>query len=228
MKQIILSGILALAASTAAHGQNQILQQINDIKAQSDTYYWSQYAHVNADSARYNATKWILMDINDGRNEDKLVTLDEIIKHVKHIKMQRGSVTRDFAYIRKSDVPGSGAKQPDGNMSEPPKPKLQQEPQPFVPDMFTQRIMQQKTFKAVYNFLRSQKAEGKIAMFGPLKEVDDFSSLQLIVFDLSSQEVITVLSPVTQGDTRINLTTGGDDALGNYPEDMVAVIYFIK
>lgn len=220
--------MLALLCSNSTSAQNQILQQINSIKEQSDVYFWSQYAHINPDSARINATRWILIDINDQRPEDNQLSYDDIAGKLKHIKMLRGNVTRNFTYIKKSEVGQTNGIRPQGDMIDNPSPTPQPEPSRFVPDMFIQRILQYKNFKSVYNFLRTQKADGKIAMFGPLSDVDDYSSLDLIVFDLKSEEVITVLSGAVPPGRRTNLTTGMEDSLDNYPEDMVAVIYYIK
>lgn len=217
--------MLALLSCNGALAQNQMLQQINTIKEQSDIYFWSQYAHSNPDSARVNATRWILLDINDKRPEDNQLSFDDIAGKVKHIKMLRGNVTRNFTYIKKSEL---GEITPPDTIIDNPDPNPQPEPLRFVPDMFIQRIFQYKYFKSVYKFLRAQKAEGKIMMFGPLTDVDDYSSLDLIVFDLESQEVITVLSGAVPPGRRTNLTTGTEDSLDNYPEDKVAVIYYIK
>ena len=99
----------------------------------------------------------------------------------------------------------------------------------FVPDMFVQRIMEQKKFQSVHRYLRALKADGQVRMFGPLSQVaDDYSSLDLILFDKTSEEIITLLSGVNASGVRINLTTGKADSLDNYPEDMVAVIWYIK
>ena len=80
----------------------------------------------------------------------------------------------------------------------------------------------------VYKFLANEKLQGRILQFGPLKDVEDYSSFDLILFDLKSQELVTVLSAATQGSKRINQTNGNIDTLENYPEDMVAVIWYIK
>jgi hypothetical protein len=101
-------------------------------------------------------------------------------------------------------------------------------PRDFVPDMFVQGIMRQKTFQKLYRYLRALKADGQIRMFGALSEVDDYGSLCLIIIDNKSQEIVTVLSAATQDGSRTNLTTGLADSLDNYPKQMTAVIYYIK
>ena len=97
-----------------------------------------------------------------------------------------------------------------------------------MPDAFTQKIIERKTFNSIYQYLRALKAGKQILLFGPLKDVSDYTELHLIVFDIHTQQVITILSPLTQNQTRVNLLTGVTDSLENYPQDMVAVIWYMK
>ena len=72
------------------------------------------------------------------------------------------------------------------------------------------------------------QAQGQILQFGKLKDVEDYSSLDLILFDMQSQQIITMLSPVTASGNRTNVVTGTEDSLDNYPNNMTAVIWYIK
>ena len=76
--------------------------------------------------------------------------------------------------------------------------------------------------------MKEQKTLGQILQFGPLKDVEEYGSLDLILFDLESKELISILSQETGVNKRMNLMTGMPDSLDNYPEDMVAVIWYIK
>ena len=80
----------------------------------------------------------------------------------------------------------------------------------------------------VYKLLKSQQAQGLILQFGKLKDVDDYNSLDLILFDMQSQEIITMLSPITAYGSRMNAVNGTEDSLDNYPTNMTAVIWYIK
>lgn len=224
MKKIIITILFFVSAIPIVRGQNQILQKINDIKSQSNLYFWSQYAHPNADTARINATRWLLIEINGKRSEDEEIPLEDVAGKIKHIKMERGGVIRDFAYIAKADI---------GNVSETGISDSQSKvvnfvQDKFVPELFVQKIIEQNSFQAVYNYLKGQKAEGTILQFGALKDIDDYSSLDLILFDLNSKCVISILSGTTSGGGRINMMTGMPDSLENYPEEMTAVIWYIK
>ena len=72
------------------------------------------------------------------------------------------------------------------------------------------------------------KSQGEILQFGKLKEIEDYSSLDLILFDMQSQKIISMLSSATESGTRTNLVNGTMDSLDNYPTSMTAVIWYIK
>ncbi len=72
------------------------------------------------------------------------------------------------------------------------------------------------------------KSEGQILQFGKLKDVEDYSSFELILFDMQSQEIITMLSPANNLGKRTNMVSGVEDSLENYPMNMTAVIWYIK
>ena len=98
----------------------------------------------------------------------------------------------------------------------------------FVPDAFTMRIKETNDFMTVYKLLKSLQAQGEILQFGKLKDVDDYSSFDLILFNMSSQEVITLLSQETSPGVRKNMITGLDDSLKNYDTGTTAVIWYVK
>lgn len=226
MKRLLATSLLTVLTVYAVCGQSVIKEKINTIKKQSDIYFYDQYAHSNADTARVKATEWVLLSVNNGRTPDQELTYEAVAPYVKHLVMTSGGVTRDFAYVKKSDLPANTAITPTPQPS--PTPRPVPAPERFVPDMFVQKLMEQKNFQSVHRYLRALMADGQVRMFGPLSQVEDNSSLDLIVFDLNTQQIITLLSPVTAGGTRVNLTTGAADSLDNYPEDMVAVIWYIK
>ena len=72
------------------------------------------------------------------------------------------------------------------------------------------------------------QSQGQILQFGKLKDVKDYSSFDLILFDMHSQEIVTMLSPVTASGNRMNVVDGFEDSLDNYPTNMTAVIWYIK
>ena len=88
--------------------------------------------------------------------------------------------------------------------------------------------METKDFMNIYKLLKSLQAQGQVLQFGKLKDVEDYSSFDLILFDMQSQEVITMLSPVNASGYRTNMVNGGEDSLDNYPTQMTAVIWYIK
>lgn len=246
MKQLVMFVLVLIAAPMTVFGQNTILQKINAIKSQDNAYFWYEFTHPVADSAVYNATRFVLNEINFEKDDDEKLSMEEIMPYVKSIKMDRGSLKRAFVYVEKSNLPSktggilsahtpsvTSSRQistmaPVTQMQGPVNQSAVAPVQAFVPDVFVQQIMQQKDFYKVYNFLKGQKASGQILQFGPLKDVEDYSSLDLILFDMQSREVLGVLSPITQGNTRVNLVTGAADSMDNYPEDMLLVMWYIK
>lgn len=237
MKKSFITIIIGTVLYSVNMQGQTILEKINTIKSQGDVYLYSEFTHPDGDMAVENASKWLLNQVNDGQEGPE--TLEGLKPYVKNIKMNRGSLIRAFVYVKKSELPLLYGKRQntakvnnDGvvdikNMDEL-QPTLRPVPKAFVPDIFIQQIQQQKTFMNVYKFLANEKLQGRILQFGPLKDVEDYSSFDLILFDLKSQELVTVLSAVTQGSKRINQTNGNIDTLENYPEDMVAVIWYIK
>lgn len=229
-KSVIITIALLHLGAICIQGQT-ILEKINAIKSQSDIYLWDEYTHPDADTAVVNATKWLLKQVNDGKDGPE--TLTGLLKYTKNIKMNRGALTRAFVYVKKSELPILyGVRQNTNKTIDNPDDKKviidTPEPKAFVPDIFIQKLQQQRTFTNVYKFLQDEKKQGRILQFGALKDVEDYDSFDLILFDLSSQELITFLSPVLQNGQRINQASGVTDSLDNYPEDMVAVIWYIK
>lgn len=232
MNKVVTIIVFLFISCDIAYSQT-VLDKINSIK-QNDDYLWDEYTHNEVDSAITKASVWLLNQINDG--QDGPMTLETISPFIKNIKMNRGGLTRAFVYIRKKDVPVlyGMPQQSDIDDSEGTEQFSDVDEnagvntKAFVPDVYVQRIMQQKNFSNVYKFLAEEKKQGQILQFGALKDIEDYSSFDLILFDLNSQEVLTVLSPVTNQNKRINLVNGTIDSLDNYPEDIVAVIWYIK
>ena len=238
MNKIIASIIVALACITPVRAQNKttLLQRMNEIKSQNDIYFWGQYTHPNADTAKIGATKRLLLEVNLNRSDEAQVMVDEIIPHASYINIDRGNLKQIFVYIKKTDAIAIGSKKSNTEPAIISNSKIAVYEQPatspvrrtFVPDAFVQRVMETKDFINVYKLLKSLQAQGQILQFGKLKDVGDYNSLDLILFDMQSQQVITMLSPVTASGQRTNVVDGTDDSLDNYPTNMTAVIWYIK
>lgn len=234
-----------------AQNKSTLLQQINEIKSQNELYYWDQYTCPNADSSKYNATKRMLLEINENLSDGQKMSVEQAMPHTKYINIDRGYLKQCFAYMKKSDLANLTNLTNGGVVSTPVivsaptnnttvtvgvpvntapaiSPVMLPTPRQFVPEAFVTRIMETKYFMDVYKLLKSLQAQGQVLQFGSLKDVDDYSSLDLILFDLKSQEVVTLLSPVTPSGNRINLVEGSEDSLRDYPTEMLAVIWYIK
>ncbi len=245
---IIIIGLFLCLMSASGQGSAVLKKRINEIKQQNDLYYWNQYTGYNADTAKVNATKWLLLEINSNRQGNEILTVEEAMTRAKYISIDRGNAVQYFVYIAKAEadvlkrsgsaVVANEVLAPSGvesSANDAPIVTQVAEPQPvvgvtrhFVPDAFVQRIMETERFMDVYQLLKSLQAQGTVLMFGKLRDVEDYSSLDLILFDMKSQEIVTLLSAETSPGVRTNLVSGNDDTLNNYPTEMTAVIWYIK
>lgn len=233
MRRIVIAivAVIVCVLSVGAQNRTTLIQRINEIKSQNDIYSWDQYTHPNADTAKIGATKRLLIDVNGDRSETAQLTVEEVMPHARYINIDRGSLKQVFVYIKKTDaaaISGGSSSKPITDvavMTPAVTPPVQRS---FVPDAFVQRIMETKDFTNIYKLLKSLQSQGQVLQFGKLKDVEDYSSLDLILFDMQSQEVITMLSPVTASGNRTNVVNGAEDSLDNYPTNMTAVIWYIK
>ena len=232
---VIVIGVL----TSVAQDKSSLLQRINEIKSQSDVYYWDQYTHPDVDTSKVNSTKRLLLHINVNRGDNGL-SAEDVKPYARYILIDRGNLKQYFAYIKKDEADAINRSSTsahtsgtpvvgvpvNGTVSKAVQPTST--PKPFVPDAFVQRIMEPKTFMNVHKLLKSMQSLGQVLQFGKLKDVEDYSSLDLILFDMQTQEIVTMLSPVTTSGNRINLVNGMEDSLDNYPRNMTAVIWYIK
>ncbi len=239
MSRFLITIIVFLFSVLQVSAQNKslLLERMNEIKSQTEVYYWDQYTHPDADTAKVNATKRLLIDLNINRDETSQLSVQDVMPYASYINIDRGNLKQYFVYIKKADavsiVAGSSNsllvsnpsfnQQPVGNLD-----NVASTQHSFVPEAFVQRIVDTKSFMDVYKLLKSLQSQGQIMGFGSLKDVKDYSSLSLILFDLQSQQLITLLSPVTATGKRINIVNGWEDSLDNYPSNMTAVIWYMK
>lgn len=245
----LLTAFVLYASLAVAQDKQLIIQKINDIKTKSHIYYWYQYAHTDAETAKANAIKYLINEMNYGLEEKKYHE-DIIIPYLKSVNINRGQSVQYLVYIKKKDADDlANGLTPDlenetaqypthsentSRTTSAPSatpPATVQAPAAttrFVPDAFVQRIMETENFIDVYKLLKYMKSQGEILQFGKLKDIEDYSSLDLILFDMQSQKIISMLSSATETGTRTNLVNGTTDSLDNYPTSMTAVIWYIK
>ena len=236
---ILFLAIMTGFSFACAQSRTTLLQHINDIKNQTDVYFWNQYTCPDADSAKVNATRRLLIDVNLNRSEQDKVTIQELMARTGYINMDRGNLKQCFAYIKRDEAALLKSGMPTAPAVSQPAPvapastytpPVAERPaaRAFIPEAFVQRVMATRYFLDVYKLLKDLKAEGQILQFGKLRDVEDYSSFELILFDMQSQEVITMLSPANKAGKRTNMVNGTEDSLDNYPMSMTAVIWYIK
>lgn len=238
MNRIVTSIVVAVlyVLSVSAQNKSTLVQRINEIKNQTEVYFWDQATYPNADSAKIVATRRLLLDVNLNRSETAQLSVEEVMPHASYINIDRGNLKQYFVYIKKTDAIAIGGGTASLSAPNTPivgvpvntptvTPPVQRS---FVPDAFVQRIMETKDFVNIYKLLKSLQMQGQILQFGKLKDVEDYSSLDLILFDMQSQQIVTMLSPVNASGNRTNVVNGTEDSLDNYPTNMTAVIWYIK
>ena len=249
MRRFFITFVIALVSCigiSAQTNQASLLKRANEIKSQNDIYFWNQYTHPDLDTARIRATNYVLLEVNNERSASSQLTVNDLMPHTQFITITRGNKKQVFAYIRKDDaaaIPVGGGTAaihaPVINQSPVVSPTPVTTPAPvtnptsyvprsFIPDAFVQRIVDVSDFAAVCRLLTSMKADGQVLQFGKLRDVDDYSSFDLILFDKQTQKVITLLSGTDNYGVRTNLLTGYADALGNYPTATTAAIWYVK
>ena len=240
MKRYIvwLAYIMCFLAVNAQNANRQsLIERINKIKSQTDTYLWDQFTHTDLDTAKVGSAKRLLMHVETEIGENAGVSLDDVLRCGGFIKIDRGNLKQFFAYISKEDAHRikSGTPPKNENVNEAfqqivgiTKENNTTVEKNYVADAFTQRIYEVRTFSNVYKLLKSMQGNGQILQFGKLRDVEDYSSFDLILFDMKSEDIVTILSGETGNGTRTNLLDGKADSLENYPKELTAVIWYIK
>ena len=225
MRRCIAILIVSLFGTIMLYAQTP-LERMNSIKM-SDEYIWDEYTHPSADTATVGAIQRLLLyiEVPEGRT----LTEDDIRSQVKFIKIKRSNLTRMFAYIKKEDVKnilGVDVKQKSRVEEIPTEVDSVMSDPIFEPTPIAEEVMRQSDFYAVYKYIENQKLDGKISSYGALKDTQDIGTLNLVIFDKQTQRAVCVLSPVTTGESRINLVSGNTDALVNYEDGNHIAIWF--
>ena len=244
---VIICVIADCTSLSAQTGRNQsLVSLINSIKSQSDLYFWDQYTHPNADTAKVGAIKRMKLCIEAEVSEAEYSAVADIDPYVECVSIDRGSLKQIFAYIDKktarsilsgtvpqkvekgdNDERNTGVLEKSEDSTQKTT-KSDPLPKKYVPDAFILRLFEAKTFSNVYKLLKSMTSTGQVLQFGKLKDVDDYTSFDLILFDMNSHEIISILSAENTAGTRTNMILGTPDSLSNYPQNMTAVIWYIK
>ncbi len=250
MRRYFITIVIALVSCVYIHAQTSqtsLLKRANEIKSQNDIYFWNQYTHPDNDTARIRATNYVLLEVNNERDANSQLSINDLMPYTQYITITRGNKKQVFAYIRKDEaaaIRAGGLPMPGPVPVTSPTPvhnpaivtnptpvtiPTPNVPRSFVPDAFVQRIVDTADFTAICRLLTTLKADGQVLQFGKLRDVEDYSSFDLILFDKQTQKVITLLSGTSgNGGMRTNLVTGYADALTNYPTATTAAIWFVK
>ena len=198
-RSVVIFSFLSCAVFLNAQS---IIQKVNDIKLSED-YIWAQYAHPSPDTALVKAIEWLTLDIENIyglRNDALLVPL------IKHINLKGNEITRAFVYIKKTDIRLTNTAVDKKEVAKP----------IFVPDALTTELMTLKDIYAALKCLENGISKGTVIRYGSPKDVDSTDDKHLVLFSKDDLAPICVLSPVTTGSQRRNLTNGETDSLDNH------------
>lgn len=186
---------------TLANAQG-LIQKVNAIK-ESDDYIWEQYAHTSEDTALVKAIEWLTIDVD--KLEHIKVTAEELKPYVKHILLKGKAKVRAFVYMKKSDA-SAAIKAIKGQKAK----------STYKPDSLTLELLALKDIYAAHLYFEKGLKSGSIGQYGSPKNTDNIDDKHLILFNQDNLAPILVLSPVTEGERRINLLTGQDDSFNRH------------
>ena len=101
---IVLFAIIICCNSSFSQNKTTLFQRMNDIKNQTDIYFWDQATYLHADTAKRVATERLLLTINLDRSESNQLSVEEVMPFANYINIDRGEKKQCFAYIKKADA----------------------------------------------------------------------------------------------------------------------------
>lgn len=223
----LLIGLIAMATAVTAQRQSP-LELMNSIKASND-YLWEEYTHPQADSAALFVLERLLLgDFPDSCT----ITVEQLRPHTKTIRINRGKLTRVFAYIAKKDArqlvhaTQQQATAVTTDNPQTPMAKPEPTPPPFVADPLARVLMEKTSLTAVYNHLTTLRQQGDIGGCGPMKSTTQPARCRLAIFSRDSQTIVCVLSAEDAQGCRINLVTGQKDSFDHYEDGQHLAIWY--
>lgn len=238
MAKRIIIFIQSLLITVFCGAQNTAMQQINEIKSQSDTYIYAESTSQTWEEALDNAKYLLGVEI-----ETWVKTLDtppadgyvaEAQKHIYHLQSMRGDRYRAFVYVKKADIAACEnaaqlvvvpIKEQQTNVQEvttpSPEPVAaapQEIRQPenipsYFPTEFEKEIMSVTDANDIGTFIKRLKSEGKIINHGKYKDMPIDINCYLFVYN-REMEIPAYLHK--QGSNYTNLKTGRQDHVTNY------------
>lgn len=245
--RIILVSLLTAFFSPASFAQD-VVEKINEIKLDVDNYLYAESTVETEAKARDFADALLISNINDYFEQEepsrKFSPAD--VANFKYLTMKRGSNIRVFVYIRKADLGLSSsdvqASRASESRAQKTTPKRETSgaasastsaPEYSKPSTRGITRPQQEVIEEIMKAQDMQSARKLLALFTTMRRVEssgvvadcpDFNSCFWIIGNPESG-VATVLSPVTSGESRVNLKTGQSDSLENYHG--VPVLWFV-
>lgn len=233
-KLIFTLGVVLLCADFYAQGE---MQNINEIKKQTETYLYAESTSVTWQDALDNAKLLLGVEIESWakqQNEPADTYVAEAQKHIYEIKSMRGDRYRAFVYVKKTDVfslsNNSSANLVANKDNEQPansdiNKKLEEDfstlnltpwhndTSVYEATEFEQEIMSISDANNIGMYIKRLKEDGRVNQYGKYKDMPQNTNCYLFVYN---RDLVIVAHLHKQGLEYINIKTGEPDYMTNY------------
>lgn len=231
--------LLALLVSSAycmLHAQDDFVTRMNEIKM-SGEYYTAHNRAGTEEEAFEKCVKDIIVLLPPGQ-------YDEAFVRKNALRLTKpGSPCRVFVYLKKGAAPQKKTDmsqqikfkrdfQPEETEDHyeikpkpvtpkpvSPKPEISSPPTTNADKSLLSRIVNdiqsRPTINNAYNSFKAKKDLGMVSAFGLLNRVSNSDDVYIVIYDATTQELISILSPIQDG-SRKNLITDTQDSFSNY------------
>lgn len=234
MRKLILA-LLVSSACYMVHAQNDFVTRMNEIKM-SGEYYTAHNRADTEEAAFEKCVKDIMMQLPPG-------IYDEAFVRKNAMRLTKpGGPCRVFAYLKKGTAPQKKEEmsqivfkrdlqleeaedsheikpRPDTPKPIAPKPEIKKAPTANADKSLLTRIVNdiqsRPTINNAYNSFNAKKDLGMVSAFGLLNSVSNTDNVYIVIYDATTQELISILSPIQNG-SRKNLITDTQDSFSNY------------
>jgi len=234
MRKLILA-LLVSSACYMVHAQNDFVTRMNEIKM-SGEYYTAHNRADTEEAAFEKCVKDIMVQLPPG-------IYDEAFVRKNAMRLTKpGGPCRVFAYLKKGTAPQKKKEmsqivfkrdlqleeaednheikpRPDTPKPIAPKPEIKKAPTANADKSLLSRIVNdiqsRPTINNAYNSFNAKKDLGMVSAFGLLNSVSNIDNVYIVIYDATTQELISILSPIQNG-SRKNLITDTQDSFSNY------------
>ena len=234
MRKLILA-LLVSSACYMVHAQDDFVTKMNEIKM-SGEYYTAHNRADTEEAAFEKCVKDIMILLPPGQYDETFVRRNALRL------TKSGSPCRVFVYLKKGAAPQKKAGMSQmvfkrDIRSAEPENRHEMTPKPVTPKPVSSKpetsktptvcadksllsrivndIQARPTINNAYNSFNAKKDLGMVSAYGLLNKVSNTDDVYIVIYDATTQELISILSPIQNG-SRKNLITDTQDSFSNY------------